>query len=334
MTTKLQTLCQNKPTRTSFDALLEETHRIWESYEEQNAEVFELLQRTLSAWYDACPVEYIEDDVSVPFYPEDPFELRWRDVWLSLCVGTTQLERYEAEDHDWPVPISDHPNHHRWMQCIRSLKIDADDFGDLDFHLFGQARHLQPTHLTIDLPNPYCDFDRDSFFAFPNFHCLVDLRFQSFRFSEDNLQKMISRLGAPLTRFQFDGRFGDKAARCLADNTKLEKLTVIDLSGTGLGLQGVEDLACGVFARNLTELYLSENKLGDNGVIAITESPLLSKVSRLVLCSNNISDKGAQILASCPHLHCLEELVLYDNHISEDGWRALKSSPHLKNANI
>ena len=330
---KLTHLCERAPSRPAFEALIEEAIAMWDTDpKDADSRWLEHLRATLDEWYAQCPVEHDPDYWAEPARLEDPFVLKWRDVWLSLCSGTNQVERDDAADlSEWPTPICADPEHHSWMRLVRSLHIDADEFGGLDFHLFGQAKNLRPEHLWIDLPNPDTDFDRDAFFAFPNFARLRTLGLSNFRFSLDNLRSLITPLSASLERLSMASNFvwGDAIATALANNADITNLAVLDLAESGLSDEGCERLAASAFAGSLREFYAASNRIGDDGLTALARGPWLASADKLILHGNQIGDKGARALAQSPHLGRLEALSLFDNPLTVDGVDALLSSPHV-----
>ena len=330
---KLTRLCERAPSRPAFEALIEQAIAMWETDpKDADSRGLAVLRACLNAWYAQRPVEYDPDYWAEPALLEDPFALKWRDIWPSLCSGTEQVERDEAADlSEWPTPICADAEHHSWMRLVRSLRIDADDFGGLDFHLFGQATNLRPEHLAIDLPNPDTDFDRDAFFAFPNFARLRSLCFSGFRFSPDNLRALIEPLTASLERlsmaFNFDR--GDAIAAALANNPHITSLSVLDLAKSGLGDEGCERLAASAFSGSLREFYGASNRIGDAGLAALARGPWLANTEKLILHDNQIGDAGVRALAKSPHLGRLEKLSLFNNPVTVDGVDALLASPYV-----
>lgn len=331
---KLTQLCACAPSRPAFEALIDQAIAMWETDpKDADSRGLEVLRAGLDAWYAQRPVEYNSDYWAEPALLEDPFVLKWRDIWPSLCSGTEQVERDEAADlSEWPTPICADAEHHSWMRLVRSLHIDADDFGGLDFHLFGQAKNLRPEHLALDLPNPDTDFDRDAFFAFPNFARLRSLCFSSFQFSPDNLRALIKPLTASLERLSMALNFdrGDAIATALANNPHITNLSVLDLSASGLSDEGCEQLAASAFSGSLREFYGASNRIGDDGLAALARGPWLASTEKLILHANQIGDAGLRALAESPHLGHLEEISLFDNPLTVDGVDALLASPYVR----
>jgi hypothetical protein len=329
---ELKHLCERAPSRSAFKSVVTHATAMWDTpSEDAHSRSLEYLRARLDAWYVACPVEHDPDYWAEPAVLDDPFVLTWSEIWPGLCSGTEQVQRDDAEDPDeWPAPICADPEHHSWMQLVRSLHIDADDFGGLDFHLFGQARNLRPERLNIDLPNPDTAFDRDAFFNFPNFARLRSLCISSFRFSPDNLRALIMPLSALLEHLSMaSSDQGDDIAAALVDNADITGLSVLDLSDSGLGDRGCERLAAGAFSGSLQELYAANNRIGDEGLAALARAPWLATTKKLILHGNQIGDAGARALAQSPHIGRLEVLSLFNNPLTVDGVDALLASPRL-----
>lgn len=81
-------------------------------------------------------------------------------------------------------------------------------------------------------------------------------------------------------------------------------------------------------------LDLSGQGLGDDGVARLADAPLLERVHGLNLGSTFLGDDGLEALAHSPYPLALRELYLNDNPISDAGIRQLVLSPFMERLEI
>jgi uncharacterized protein (TIGR02996 family) len=127
--------------------------------------------------------------------------------------------------------------------------------------------------------------------------------------------------------------------RLLVECPALTRLVNLDLSGNGIGSDGVQALAVSPYLTRLTTLNLSQCRIGDRGARALAESPLLSRLVDLDLSDNDIGPGGVRALARALEAQAatgeaprLRRLLLQGNPIGEAGRRAVRASPLLRRA--
>jgi uncharacterized protein (TIGR02996 family) len=136
-------------------------------------------------------------------------------------------------------------------------------------------------------------------------------------------------LGPGLLRLELArNALGPAGVSALLGAPGLCTLSSLDLSGTGLGVEGERALAAAPQALgSLRSLQLCSNKLD---AVALADAELLEPLLALDLSRNAIGDEGAASLASCERLRGLRRLDLSSNQIGDTGAWALVHAPALR----
>jgi len=114
----------------------------------------------------------------------------------------------------------------------------------------------------------------------------------------------------------------------------LPSLTSLDLTGAGVGSEGVAQLAHQAPLENLQELTLTSNRIGSRGLRAILQAPWMPGLRKLDLADNEINHQGVRLLLDfliaareTGELLALERIDLRGNPLSVAGGRLLRSPP-------
>lgn len=109
-------------------------------------------------------------------------------------------------------------------------------------------------------------------------------------------------------------------------------LASIDLTGAGVGSDGVANLVAGPSLENLRELNLAGNRIGPRGLKAILSSPWMAGIRKLDLADNDINHQGVRVLhdflttaGETGEILSLERIDLRGNPIRVTGARLLRS---------
>ena len=82
----------------------------------------------------------------------------------------------------------------------------------------------------------------------------------------------------------------------IANLPLVEELISMDLTGAGVGSDGVSQLACGRPLEKLVELILPGNRIGPRGLKNILQAPWISSLQKLDLADNDINQQGVRLL--------------------------------------
>lgn len=120
--------------------------------------------------------------------------------------------------------------------------------------------------------------------------------------------------------------------RRVAESPLVLGLSSIDLTGAGVGSDGVANLAAGSFQENLRELNLTGNRIGARGLRAILNSPWMPGIRKLDLADNDINHQGVRLLhdyleaaQQAGEILSLERVDLRGNPLRVTGARLLRS---------
>ena len=127
--------------------------------------------------------------------------------------------------------------------------------------------------------------------------------------------------------FQFD-------PKALFGEPRLAQLSRLSVSGCGLQVRGIADLAKSRHLKSLTHLELAYNEIGPQGVAALLAAPFLSRLIELNIGNNSLGNDGVRKLAKSPRVANLRVLVLEENQLGSDALTALANSPHLSNLGV
>jgi len=111
-------------------------------------------------------------------------------------------------------------------------------------------------------------------------------------------------------------------------------LISLDLTGAGVGSDGVTQLAHHAPLENLQELTMPGNRIGARGLRAILQSPWMPGLRKLDLADNEINHQGVRLLLDflaaakeTGELLAVERIDLRGNPLSVAGGRLLRSPP-------
>ena len=118
----------------------------------------------------------------------------------------------------------------------------------------------------------------------------------------------------------------------IAELALMNELTSIDLTGAGVGSDGMAQLANGLPLENLRELTLPGNRIGPRGLRSILQAPWMPGLRKLDLADNDINHQGVRLLHDFLHaaresgeVLSLERIDLRGNPLSVAGVRLLRS---------
>ena len=124
--------------------------------------------------------------------------------------------------------------------------------------------------------------------------------------------------------------------RRVASVDLLRNLYSIDLSGAGVGSDGVANLAASSQIEKLRELVLPGTRIGSRGLKAILEAPWFGTLEKIDLADNEIDLKAVRILhdhfariRSHGEIPVLERIDLRGNPLRVAGVRLLSRTPNL-----
>ncbi len=120
----------------------------------------------------------------------------------------------------------------------------------------------------------------------------------------------------------------------ISSKTLMLALTSLDLTGAGVGSDGVAQLAQQAPLENLQELVLPGNRIGPRGLRAILQSPWMPGLRKLDLADNEINHQGVRMILDflvaareSGELLALDRIDLRGNPLSVAGGRLLRSPP-------
>ena len=120
----------------------------------------------------------------------------------------------------------------------------------------------------------------------------------------------------------------------ISSQSLMAHLTSLDLTGAGVGSDGVTQLAHNAPLESLQELTLPGNRIGARGLRAILQSTWMPGLRKLDLADNEINHQGVRMLLDflsaakeTGELMALERIDLRGNPLSVAGGRLLRSPP-------
>lgn len=120
----------------------------------------------------------------------------------------------------------------------------------------------------------------------------------------------------------------------ISSQSLIPYLTSLDLTGAGVGSDGVTQLAHHAPLENLQELTMPGNRIGARGLRAILQSPWMPGLRKLDLADNEINHQGVRLLLDflaaakeTGELLAVERIDLRGNPLSVAGGRLLRSPP-------
>lgn len=120
------------------------------------------------------------------------------------------------------------------------------------------------------------------------------------------------------------GEIGDEGIRTLLATSGLDDLTSLNLTASGIGPDGVRDLAASPFAGRLQQLNIFGARDGD-GIASALREVAWPRLGDLALSAAGLTDAGADTLSRCD-FPALTALALHDNAITRDGAALLLES--------
>lgn len=189
-----------------------------------------------------------------------------------------------------------------WLASVRELALAQDTPGATGIEALVASPHLEDL-VSLDLSSTPAKM-LSPFFA--------DVTWKSLRALTLDGCALKGKLAAPLAK------------------AKLPQLTVLSLTHSLLGDEGLAELAKTKTLLGLRVLGLRHGGIKGPGLVALGKSTMLGSVEELELDHNKFQNAGAKGLAASKRLGALKELTLGHNWLGVQGLAGILSNPTLR----
>jgi uncharacterized protein (TIGR02996 family) len=204
-----------------------------------------------------------------------------------------------------------------WLSVARVLSVDRGALARGGLGELLASPHLERL-LGLELPHNGLGHavNMDFLLAAPLSHlCQLDLRENGL--GAASLARLLGWPGIPRLRcLDLSHNPLGLAAAVLASNRQLAALSVLNLSNTHLGPQGLKTFLEYEPLPALTTLRLTSNQLTDESLLALAESALMPQLREVELLRNSFTFEGMLALARSPLRHPSCRVMFLMDHLS------------------